>query len=47
MHRYRKQKNLVDIDNSRVITRGKGGWGETEEDKGGINGDKRRLDLGW
>ena len=24
-----------------------GRWREVEEDKGGINGDGRRLDLGW
>ena len=32
---------------NRVITRGKGGFGEVEEGKGGINGDGRRLDLSW
>ena len=30
-----------------VSTRGKGVTGEVEEGKGGINGDGRRLDLGW
>ena len=30
-----------------VITRGKGGWGQVEECKGEINGDRSRLDLGW
>ena len=30
-----------------VITRGKLGLREVEESKGGINGDGRRLDLGW
>ena len=35
------------IDNSTVITSGKEGWGEVEKGKGGINGDGRRLDLGW
>ena len=36
----------LNIDNSMVITRGKlvVGGGES---KGGINGDGRRLDLGW
>ena len=29
-----------------VITRGKGEWGEREEGKGWINGDRRRLDFG-
>lgn len=37
---------LIDTDNSRVIIRGKG-VGEAEEDKRGIQGDGRRLDLGW
>ena len=23
------------------------GWEEVEESKGGINGDRRRLDFGW
>ena len=30
-----------------VTTREKGGSGEVEEGIGGINGDGRRLDLGW
>ena len=31
-----------------VIVRKKGGWREkTEEGKGGITGDGRRLDFGW
>ena len=34
---------LVDTNNSSVITRGKGWVGEG---KGGINGDRRRLDRG-
>ena len=34
---------LVDTNNSSVITRGKGWVGEG---KGGINGDRRRLDGG-
>ena len=41
-----KEKNLIDTDNSMVITRGKGGWGEVEEGKEGINGDEKRLGLG-
>ena len=43
----RKKKNLIDTDNSMVITRGKGEWGDIEGGKGAINGDGRRLDLGW
>ena len=40
-------KKLVDRDNSMVMTRGKGKWGQVEEDKGGINGDERKdLTLG-
>ena len=35
----------MDTENSRVITRGKGGWEEVEGSKG-INGAGRRLDLG-
>lgn len=30
-----------------VISRVKGGWGEVGEGKVGINGDERRLGLGW
>ena len=30
-----------------MITRGKGGWREVGEGKGGIKSDGRRLDLGW
>ena len=37
---------LINTDNSMVITRRKGGW-EAEDSIGGINGDGRRLDLGW
>lgn len=33
-------------DNSMMIARGKGVWGEKEEGKGEINGH-RRLDFGW
>lgn len=29
------------------IARGKGGWGEVEVGKVGINGDRKRLDFGW
>ena len=35
----KNKKKFTDTDNSRVITRGKGGWEEIEESKGGINGD--------
>ena len=38
---------LIDTDNSMVITGGKREMGEVEESKGGINGDRRRLDLRW
>ena len=30
-----------------MLIRGKWGRGEVEEGKEGINGDGRRLDLGW
>ena len=30
-----------------VITGGKGQWEEVERGIGGMNGDGRRLDLGW
>ena len=30
-----------------VITRGKEGWEEAEEGKGGINEHGKRLALGW
>ena len=30
-----------------VIAGGRRGWGEVEVGKRGINGDGRRLDLGW
>ena len=41
-----KMGRLLDTD-SVLITRGKGVWWEVGESKGGINGDGRRLDLGW
>ena len=40
-------ENLIDTENSMVISRGKGQWGKVEEGKGGINGDERRLDFEW
>ena len=42
----KKKKSLTDTDSSMVITGGKGGSGEVEG-RGGINGDGRRLHLGW
>ena len=42
-----KDKKLIDTENSIVITREKGEIGEVEDSKGGINGDGRKLDLGW
>ena len=42
-----KDKKLIDTENSIVITREKGEIGEVEDCKGGINGDGRKLDLGW
>ena len=36
----------MDTGNSMVITVGKRGWGQAEEGKRGINGDRRRPDLG-
>ena len=42
-----KQK-LRDTDYVMMVTRGKGGWKEVEEGKGGrIYDDGRRLDFGW
>ena len=40
------RKKLIDSDNSIVINRRKRGWGQVEEDKGLINSDGKRLDLG-
>ena len=48
-----KMRNLIDTDNSMVITIGKGGWeGRREEEVKGRNkregnSDGRRIDLGW
>ena len=39
------KRNPIDTDNSMVITRGKVGMGEEEEGIGGINNDKKRLEL--
>ena len=41
------RKKPSETNNSMVITRGEGVWGEGEEGKSRINGDGRRLDLGW
>ena len=41
-----KKKIPIYTDNSMVINRKKGGWGEVEEGKGWVSGDGRRLDLG-
>ena len=41
------KKKLIDTDNSMVTTRGKERRGRQKKVKGGINGDGRRLDLGW
>lgn len=35
------------MDNSVVIDRGRGAWQELEKSQGEINGDGKRLDLGW
>ena len=32
----KEEKNLMNTDNSTVISRGKGGWVEIGEDKGGM-----------
>ena len=42
----KKKERLRDRDNSMVIDGGRGLEG-VEEGNGGINGDGRRLDLGW
>ena len=41
------KKKLIDTDNSMVTTRGKERRGRQKKVKGEINGDGRRLDLGW
>ena len=43
----KQTKTLLATGNSVVTTRGKGKWREVEESEGQINGDGRRLDLGW
>lgn len=40
-------KKLIDIENSMVITRGEETKGAKKGGEGGINGDGRRLDIGW
>ena len=42
-----REKTLIGTDNNMVITRGKGDWGEVEEGKGEISGERKILDLGW
>ena len=42
-----KKKILIKTNNSIVITREKEGWEEAEECKWGINGDRRKFELGW
>ena len=46
MDNKKTKRKLIDTNNSMVITRGKVGWEEVEEGKGGANGDGRRCDLG-
>ena len=43
----KQKQKLIDTGNSMVITRGEGEWGQVEEGKGEINGDRRRLDCEW
>ena len=45
VQRLRKKKTLIDTENSMMITRGK--RREVKKDKGGINGDRKRLASGW
>lgn len=40
--RKKKEKELVDMDNSVVISKG-GGWVEVEEDIRGINNEKNKI----
>ena len=41
-------KQLIDTDNSMVVTTGGGGWvGDKESKRGQIYSDGRRLDFGW
>ena len=44
--RGKKPQKLLDTNNGMVITREEG-VGTVEEGKGRVNGDGRRLDLGW
>ena len=37
----------MDLDNSVVVAEGRKGGREVEDGLWGINGDGRRLDLGW
>lgn len=46
INQTKPNQNLIDADSSMVITR-EMGVGEVEEDKGSINGDRRRLEFGW
>ena len=41
-----ERRKLIDTDNSMVITTGKRGR-RVEECKAEINGDRRRLEVGW
>ena len=43
----KQKKTLIDTDSTMVISIWKGGVGEVEEGKVGINSDGRRLDFGW
>lgn len=45
--RLSKKKKKADTSNSMMIARGKGRWGEVEENKRKQNGGRKRGDLGW
>ena len=47
LSKEKKKERLMDTGKSLVIATGKDGWGKVEEVKVEINGNERRLDLGW
>lgn len=45
--KIKRDRELMDMDNSVVTAVRGGGRRDMKEDKGGINGDGQRLDLWW
>lgn len=43
--KHTQSQQLIDTDNSIMVAREKGGLGEVEKSKVGVNHDGRRLDL--